>query len=268
MLLLPSNADVVKPPLVPLCNDVDIADGTWTDVTWWRLDEVVVPPPMPPPPFWCKIGICSELSKFKRNAVLFDDCVPVMTADCVVAEWTVDTVLGGFADIVIGSSADVDVDRFIDVAKLNCGLFNAMEDECNGFTFSYEEEKRFYNVMNVWSLNSLTFTAEWWCCDCDNWWLLWLPTLLLLLLILLLCKPGCGAGRLWWRAGAVGGISCACKNHGSPVVWFTVDGCEKPRWCPTTTDWWWCPVLTAWLFITSTDPVELRRRKSFLRYFR
>lgn len=114
--------------------------------------------------------------------------------------------------------------------------------------------------------NATTLTAEWWCCSCDSWWLLWLPTLLLLLLWKI--EPGCGAGRLWWRAGAVGGISCACRNHGSPPL-VTVDGCEKPRWWPTTTDW--CPDVckfTAWLFITSSEPVEFLLRKIFLRYFR
>lgn len=105
---------------------------------------------------------------------------------------------------------------------------------------------------------TLTVTWEWWCV-CDRWFV-W-P---------LLCKriPGWGAGRLCWRAGAVGGISCDFwRNHGSPV--FAEDGCEKPRWCPTTTAWW--PVvckLNAWLFITPTEPVEFLRRKNLFRYFR
>lgn len=63
---------------------------------------------------------------------------------------------------------------------------------------------------------------------------------------------GCGAGRLCWRSGAVGGIGLGwtdeemeaaeeaallCKNHGSAVellaladVTVVADGCEKPRW--------------------------------------
>lgn len=66
---------------------------------------------------------------------------------------------------------------------------------------------------------------------------------------------GCGAGRLLWRNGAVGGIWCPvdCKNHGSPpvldVATVTV-GWEKPRWWPTIVV---CPpfcVAVAWLFIT------------------
>lgn len=66
---------------------------------------------------------------------------------------------------------------------------------------------------------------------------------------------GCGAGRLLWRNGAVGGIWCPvdCKNHGSPPVCdvppTVTEGCEKPRWWPTTVV---CPFWLAvmWLFIT------------------
>lgn len=68
---------------------------------------------------------------------------------------------------------------------------------------------------------------------------------------------GWGAGRLLCRRGAVGGIwwPVVWRNHGSPAVLpvdepaaTVTEGCEKPRWCPTTVV---CPfwVAVAWLFI-------------------
>lgn len=77
-------------------------------------------------------------------------------------------------------------------------------------------------------------------------------------------RPGWGAGRLCWRAGAVGAIwwdeaaaaalfvddEVVCRNHGSALLFD--DGCEKPRWWPTTTTLWppWILIEGAWLFIT------------------
>lgn len=124
-----------EPAFELLCNDVDIADGTWTGVAWWRL--VIVDPVVVDPPFWCIWGICSELSKFNRNDdVLLANCDAVVVVVCdglctctLVAIWFGDFGEWAFDAICIaGSRAVVEDDKFAEVPK-------AMEDECNGFTF-------------------------------------------------------------------------------------------------------------------------------------
>lgn len=127
----------------PLCNEVDIADGTWAGVAWWRL---VTAAPVVDPPFWCIIGICSELSKFKRNAALVAlgcvviGCDALWTCCCccgTAAIWLGDFGECAFDAICIDGSRTVfEDDKFVELlAKLSWGLPNAMEDECNGFTF-------------------------------------------------------------------------------------------------------------------------------------
>lgn len=135
----PEAAVVVPPPPPPLllCNEVDIADGTWAGVAWCRL---VTADPVVDPPFWCIIGICSEPSKFKRNAALavgwaaigcdgFSACCPDVIWLGDFGEWAFDAIC------IDGSRVLFDGDKFVDVAKLSCGLPKAMEDECNEFTF-------------------------------------------------------------------------------------------------------------------------------------
>lgn len=98
---------------------------------------VVTAEPVVVPPFWCSVGICSKLSKFKRNAALVLGCVVIACDELWTCCWTDAIWLGDFgafdAICIDGSKAVIEGDIFVVLAKLSWGLPNAMEDECNEF---------------------------------------------------------------------------------------------------------------------------------------
>lgn len=149
---------VVRLPPLLLCNDVDIADGTWTDVDGWMLRLVAVGKILVPDDDWFKwLGNCElfndvdirfvDTEPLGANddvdamALTFVCCCDPIEVDCVSVggSWHGDFGEWAFVDIGIAvAKADVEDDSgdaADDVDANEIWLLNAMEDECNGFTF-------------------------------------------------------------------------------------------------------------------------------------
>lgn len=135
---------------VALCNDVDIADGTWFDVDEWTLWLTADPTADALDVVWLKwLGNCELFSdvdiKFvvavaTGATVTWFKCEVEADVDCVTPlDWAsacTDNWHGDFGECAlfddIEASADVDEDNELPVDEIE--PLNAMEDECNGFT--------------------------------------------------------------------------------------------------------------------------------------
>lgn len=137
---LASNGAPIRLPLpLPLCNDVDIPDGTWTagaaDDTGWMLRLVgplLPPPPLPPlvAPKWpCNWTLFNEVDiKFD----VFDEFAWLTMDGGVVDDVTVAVVVAGSAWTTddLGDDADVEL-WLVDAVAAVTDAFNVMEDECS-----------------------------------------------------------------------------------------------------------------------------------------
>lgn len=131
----------------PLCNEVDIPDGTWTDVDGWMLRLVPVAPIFVPAVRLCNWELFNDVDIKFDAGVTFDKLIGCWWADWLSEWWTDNCWHGDFGEWTLFTkdaeavAMDADVDEGgplaadADDGGVAIGKFNAMEDECNEFTF-------------------------------------------------------------------------------------------------------------------------------------